>query len=180
MPVVPARGVSTLLTHLGKPGGRPSGARLLGYGGARGANGSRSMDRYTRRPKARPSARDSVRQIAVVVVVGVSIGAGLFVGSQYVTAPSPVARLATRTAAVKSKTATAGTAVGDDSIYTGSILYMPQEGRTCRQLLFDNQSGRFSDNGYVDCVDAAYRSPGEPKFWSAARARVISNSFRND
>jgi hypothetical protein len=55
-----------------------------------------------------------------------------------------------------------------------------QEGRTCRQLLFDNQSGRFSDNGYVDCVNAAYRSPGEPKFWSAARARVISNSFRND
>ena len=57
---------------------------------------------------------------------------------------------------------------------------MPQEGRTCRQFLFNNHTGHFSDNCYVDCVNAAYRSPGEPKFWSAARARVISNSFRND
>jgi len=37
---------------------------------------------------------------------------------------------------------------------------MPQEGRTCRQFLFNNHTGHFSDNCYVDCVNAAYRSLG--------------------
>jgi hypothetical protein len=63
--------------------------------------------------------------------------------------------------------------------YTGSILYMPDEGRTCHQRLFDNRTGRFSDNGPVDCVNAAYQgASGSPKLWSAARARVISSGFR--
>ena len=44
----------------------------------------------------------------------------------------------------------------DDEIYTGSILYMPDMGNVCRQLLFDNHNGQFTDNGYVDCERAAY------------------------
>ena len=67
----------------------------------------------------------------------------------------------------------------DDEIYTGSILYMPDMGNVCRQLLFDNQNGQFTDNGYVDCERAAYRSRmDQPKRWSAARVRVISDGFR--
>ena len=42
----------------------------------------------------------------------------------------------------------------DDEIYTGSILFAPLEGKTCRQLLFDNRTGQFSDNGNVDCERA--------------------------
>ena len=141
----------------------------------------RAMDRYAHRHHARPRRRDSVRQIAAVVAVAVSLAGGLFAAGRYIAARPLVGHLATPAAgAATTKAAAAGTAVGDDDIYTGSILYMPEEGRTCRQLLFDNQTGRFSDNGYVDCVNAAYHSPGEPKLWSAARARVISNGFRRD
>ncbi len=63
-------------------------------------------------------------------------------------------------------------------VYTGSILYMPDDGRICRQLLFDNHNGRFSDNGYVDCEAAAYRGALDvPKQWSVARLHVISTGF---
>ena len=41
-------------------------------------------------------------------------------------------------------------------------------------------TGRFTDNGYVDCVQAAYQSGiGSPKQWSAARVKVISTGFRD-
>jgi hypothetical protein len=71
-------------------------------------------------------------------------------------------------------------AADDDDIYTGSILYMPDSGNACRQLLFDNQNGQFTDNGYVDCDRAAYRGTDTtPKHWSAARVRVISSGFRD-
>ena len=131
------------------------------------------------RPIHRHKTGDSIRQIAAVVAVGALLGGVLFVAEQYIAMRPPGARLVSA-GPPATKIAPAGTAVGDDTIYTGSILYMPQEGRTCRQFLFDNQTGRFSDNGYVDCANAAYRSPGEPKYWSAARARVISKSFRSD
>ena len=39
-----------------------------------------------------------------------------------------------------------------DEIYTGSILFVPNDGRICRQILFDNRTGLLSDNGLVDCV----------------------------
>lgn len=62
--------------------------------------------------------------------------------------------------------------------YTGSILYMPDSGKTCRQILFDNLTGHFTDNGIVDCASAAYHSPNEPpKRFSFARMRVISSGF---
>ena len=74
---------------------------------------------------------------------------------------------------------TAAAAPSDDEIYTGSILYMPHRGDICRQLLFDNHNGQFTDNGYVDCGRAAYQGGLDgPKQWSAARVRVISTGFR--
>jgi hypothetical protein len=67
----------------------------------------------------------------------------------------------------------------DDEIYTGSILYVPDEGKICRQLLFDNRTGRMRDNGLVDCEQAFFRGTSEmSKQWSTARALVISESFR--
>jgi len=139
------------------------------------------MDRYAHRYNARPRRRDSVRQIATVVAVAASLAVGLFAAGRYIAARPLVGHVMTAAAGgATTKTAAAGTAVGEDDIYTGSILYMPEEGGTCRQLLFDNQTGRFSENGYVDCVNAAYHSPREPKLWSAARARVIANGFRRD
>jgi hypothetical protein len=125
------------------------------------------MARRSRRQKARPRKRITVWQTLAVIAVGASLAGSLFATGKYIIALQ-------RTAA-----AAAAVAANDDEIYTGSILYMPDQGRNCHQLLFDNRSGRFTDNGYVDCVNAAYRSPTEEKQWSAARVRVISTNFRD-
>jgi hypothetical protein len=121
-----------------------------------------------RRQKARPKKRDAVRQTLAVIAIGAVLGCSLFAGGEYISARQKAAAAAATMAAVS-----------DDEIYTGSILYVPDQGRTCHQLLFDNRSGRFTDNGQVDCLNAAYRSPSDPKLWSAARARVISTNFRD-
>jgi hypothetical protein len=141
-----------------------AGASLWG----RNSGGSSTMKRRARQQKARPHKRDAVRQTLAVIAVGALLGGSLFATGEYISARQ-------KAAAVASAIATAS----DDEIYTGSILYMPNEGRTCRQLLFNNRSGRFTDKGYVDCVNAAYRSPTEAKQWSVARVRVISNNFRD-
>lgn len=125
------------------------------------------MDR--RKRNAYPRKRARVRQTLTVIAVGVALGSSLFATGKYVAALQ-------RTGAPG---AAAVAAVPDDEIYTGSILYMPEEGRRCHQLFFYNLTGRFFDNGYVDCVAAAYHSPNEPKLWSAARAHVISTGFRD-
>jgi hypothetical protein len=126
------------------------------------------MYRRERRRKARPRRRDSVRQTLAVIAIGALLGVGLFATGEYIAARQ-------RANAIAAALAIAG----NDEIYTGSILYMPDQGRTCHQLLFDNLTGRFTDNGYVDCINAAYRSASEPKLWSAARVRVISTNFRD-
>ena len=127
------------------------------------------MYRRARSRNNRSSRDGSLRQSFGVVAVGALIGTSLFVTGDYIAARQRANAIA----------AAAAAAAKSDEIYTGSILYMPDEGRTCHQLLFNNHTGRFTDNGYVDCVDAAYRSASEPKHWSAARARVISSGFRD-
>jgi hypothetical protein len=122
------------------------------------------MDRRAHRKRGRS---ESIRQSLGVVAVGCLFGTGLFAIADYFTAqhwvrPAPVAR-------------------NGGEIYTGSVLYMPQDGRNCHQMLFDNQTGRFTDNGSVDCENAAYRGVDGnlPKQWSSARARVIADGFRH-
>ena len=100
-----------------------------------------------------------------MLVLGTTLAIGLVAADAYMKARQPT-------------TAAIAAAQSDDETYTGSILYMPDTGRVCRQVLFDNQSGLFTDNGYVDCERAAYRSPNEPKLWSVARVQVISTGFR--
>jgi hypothetical protein len=126
------------------------------------------MYRRARRHVIRPGSRDSVRQTAGVIAMGALLAVGLYATGKYIAA---------RQQASAAQLAAAAASAGE--FYTGSILYMPDEGRTCRQLLFDNRTGRFSNNGNVDCVNAAYQgASGAPKLWSAARARVISSGFR--
>ena len=122
------------------------------------------MYRHARRKKGHS---ESIRQTLGVVAVGAVLGTGLFAIADYFTAqhwvrPAPTA------------------ARNAGEVYTGSVLYMPQEGRNCRQMLFDNHTGRFTDNGAVDCENAAYRGidGNQSKQWSSARARVIADGFR--
>ena len=109
---------------------------------------------------------ESIRQSFGVVAVGVLLGTSLFAIADYFTEQHWV------------RPATAARNAGE--IYTGSVLYMPQEGRNCHQMLFDNHTGRFTDNGSVDCENATYRGVDGnlPKQWSSARARIIADGFR--
>jgi hypothetical protein len=65
----------------------------------------------------------------------------------------------------------------DDEIYTGAILFVPDDGKVCRRFLFDNRTGRLSDSGLVDCESAYYRAPGAASP-SVARTQAISETFR--
>jgi hypothetical protein len=124
------------------------------------------MVRSTRRskPRARGRGRERSRQIAVLAALAGVLAVGLVAAGEFEFARSPP-----KPVSVPS----------DDEIYTGSILYVPDEGKICRQLLFDNRTGRMRDNGLVDCEHAHYRGTSETaKQWSAARALVISESFR--
>jgi hypothetical protein len=127
------------------------------------------MYRRARRNRVRSSRLDSVRQTLGVIAIGALLGTSLFATGEYITARQRA-----------SAAAAAAAAANDEEIYTGSILYMPDEGRTCHQLLFDNHTGRLTDNGKVDCENAAYHGfgGGLPRQWSAARVRVISDGFR--
>src|ERR1700733_2965982 len=78
------------------------------------------------------------------------------------------------------RAASAVTAVSvDGQVYIGSILFFPDSGNKCHQLYFNNQDGRYSDKGFVDCTRAVYESTKDaPKNWSVARTAVISQGFR--
>jgi hypothetical protein len=124
------------------------------------------MDALASRPKASVRQHD-FRQTAVVITIGTLLGIALFATGGYISARQQAAA------------PEPAVAENDDELYTGSILYMPDEGRVCHQLLFQNLTGRFLDNGYVDCVQASYNSAnGAPKQMSAARVKVISSGFR--
>jgi hypothetical protein len=69
--------------------------------------------------------------------------------------------------------------LSDDEIYTGSILLPLKDETRCHQLLFDNRTGQFKDNGTVNCLEAYYKGTTQPPMqWSSMRAQVISESFR--
>jgi hypothetical protein len=140
------------------------------------------MARPTHPSKRHGRSGDGLRQTVVVLAIGVALAAGLFAAGNYVFAGQHASAVVK--SFIKAATEPTGPAVAaaasDDEVYTGSILYIPYDGANCRQLLFDNRSGRFTDNGYVDCVQAAYQSGiGSPKQWSAARVKVISTGFRD-
>ena len=74
---------------------------------------------------------------------------------------------------------TPGELLSNDEIYTGSILFPSDDETMCHQLLFDNRTGQFKDNGTVDCQKAYYRgTTRSPMQWSSMRAQVIGESFR--
>jgi hypothetical protein len=124
--------------------------------------------RFPRPAKNRPRAQSGSRQALVVVVaLGATLGLAAMATDEYVVSQQ------------RAVTAAAAALNGDD-IYTGSILYMPDSSDICHQWLFDNQDGRLTDNGFVDCQRAAYRGLEAPKRLSVARAQVISSGFRGD
>ncbi len=109
-----------------------------------------------RPPRVRTRVRGSLQTI---IVVAVFLALGLFVNEKYLT---------------KRQLTAQPVAPSNDEIYTGSILFTPPEGSTCRQFLFDNQTGRLSDNGNVDCE----RAEGiGAEHYPTARLSAISRAF---
>ncbi len=107
-----------------------------------------------------------MRRIAAVAAVLAMLTAGVFAARetvvQFASPAPPVAK------------------PSDDEIYTGAILFVPDDGKTCRRFLFDNRTGRLSYNGLVDC-ESAYsqnRNP-TPAQMSIARTQAISETFRH-
>ncbi|HTZ02531.1 MAG TPA: hypothetical protein VMC05_09385 [Xanthobacteraceae bacterium] len=125
------------------------------------------MNRFPR-PATRPArpAGGSGQIFIVVAAIGAVLALGAAATNEYVRAAKREAAGGTYHAA-------------DDEIYTGSILYQPDAGNVCHQWLFDNQNGRFFDNGSVDCDRAAYQGLDGPRQWSEARIKVISDGFRD-
>lgn len=70
--------------------------------------------------------------------------------------------------------------VNTDELYTGSLIMVPSRGDKCWQLLFDNRTGRMTDNGPVNCYEAVSQLLEEEKnaVTPSKRIHVISNAFR--
>jgi len=76
------------------------------------------------------------------------------------------------------KTAVAAdTRESDDALATGSIVFVPTRGDTCRQSLIDNTTWRISPLGDVSCATAL--SQESTRHSEASRLDVVRNSFRN-
>lgn len=113
--------------------------------------------------KSRTGASERWRQAAVIAAIA-GLSLGLFAAREIKVVQSP-----TNSPIMPS----------DDEIYTGSILFVPRDEKICRQFLFDNRTGRLTNNGLVDCERAYQRDlSGRAMRWSAERAKVVSEGFR--
>jgi len=122
------------------------------------------MRRPKRRTKRQNSRSERARRITAIVAVLALLAAGLF---------------AARDVKIQLTSAKPVPTPSDDEIYTGSILFVPDDGKVCRRILFDNRTGQLSDGGRVDCQSAYYRSPNAPPAqMSVARTQAISETFR--
>jgi hypothetical protein len=124
-----------------------------------------TMKRAKRRTKSNQRGSERSRLMIVLVAMAVIMATGLF---------------ATRRLEITQSSTTNAGRPNDAEIYTGSILFELNDGKICRQLFFDNRTGLTNDHGMVDCARAYYRGiNGVPMQLSAARAQVISDSFRH-
>jgi hypothetical protein len=104
-------------------------------------------------------------QMLAVLLASATVDAAGAIGVRQVQMPTPLAH--------------SDKPLSDGEIYTGSILFPLKDETRCHQLLFDNRTGQFKDNGTVDCHKAYHKgTTPAPMQWSAMRAHVISESFR--
>lgn len=66
----------------------------------------------------------------------------------------------------------------EDDLATGSIIFVPVLGNTCRKKLIDNATWRIRDDGLVDCRAAfAQGAHGNQLGWPATRVDIIRHGF---
>ncbi len=125
-------------------------------------------DRKSRSTRSRRwFRRDNRRALAICLLFGTAATIGLGTVIRY--APSTGFRIAANGP---------GYAHGDDDLATGSIIFVPILGNTCRKKLIDNATWQIRDSGLVDCRAAlAQNAHGRQLGWS--RVDVIRHSFYN-
>jgi hypothetical protein len=66
----------------------------------------------------------------------------------------------------------------DDDLATGSVIFVPILGNSCRKKLIDNATWYIRDIGPVDCREALARGAlGNQLGWSASRVDMVRNGF---
>lgn len=111
--------------------------------------------------------RDNRRALAICLLFGSVATVGL--GTVIQQAPSGSIRLSGN-----------GPGFGqtDDDLATGSIIFVPILGNTCRKKLIDNATWQIRDSGLVDCRAALARGAhGNQLGWSTSRVDIIRNGF---
>ena len=125
-------------------------------------------DRKSRRQRPRRwFHRDNRRAFAICLLFGTI--ATLGVGTVIQQAPSGSIRIVGN-----------GPGFGqtDDDLATGSIIFVPILGNTCRKRLIDNATWQIRDYGPVDCRAALARGAhGNELGWSTSRVDVIRHGF---
>lgn len=117
--------------------------------------------------KRRRVGRDSRRALVLCLLFGAVATVGL--GTVIRHAPSIGIRIAGNGP---------GYALRDDDLATGSIIFVPILGNTCRKKLIDNATWQIRDNGLVDCRAAlAQGAHGNQLGWSGSRVDVIRHGF---
>ena len=95
--------------------------------------------------KRRPRGSERWRQMIILALMSAVLAAGLFAKNEIEITQSKARPVI---------------APNDDEIYTGSILFVPYDGRICRQVLFDNRTGRLNDNGFIHARAPLSRASG--------------------
>ncbi len=113
--------------------------------------------------------RDNRRAVAICLLFGAVATVGL--GTVIRQGPSGSIRIAGNGP---------GYGHADDDLATGSIIFVPILGNTCRKKLIDNATWQIRDSGLVDCRAAlAQGAHGNQLGWSASRVDVIRHGFYN-
>ena len=121
------------------------------------------------RRSRRSFSRDNRRALGICLIFGAVVAVGL--GTAIRQTPKTATTTAVRGAANIPAT---------DDLTTGSIVFVPIYGNTCRSRLIDNATWRIRDNGLVDCRAAlTHNAYDGPLGWSASRLDVIRHGFSN-
>jgi hypothetical protein len=122
-----------------------------------------------RRRSRRWFRRDNRRALVICLLFGSVATVGL--GTVIQQAPSGSIRIAANGP---------GFGQSDDDLATGSIIFVPILGNTCRKKLIDNATWQIRDSGPVDCRAALARGAhGNQLGWSASRVDLVRNGFYN-
>jgi len=111
--------------------------------------------------------RDKWRAFAICLLFGCVAAAG--VGTVIQQAPSGSIRIFGNGP---------GFGQSDDDLATGSIIFVPILGNTCRKRLIDNATWQIRDYGAVDCRAAlSGGAHTNESGWSASRVDIIRHGF---